>query len=108
MPFEQGPFTEGPPAPPNVYTIGALVTLSASFSEVVGGAPLDPDDVFLDVTNPSNVTTTYEYGVDPEIVNDAEGEYHADISADAVGTWTYRWYSTGEGQAAKRKTFEVE
>lgn len=113
MPFPF-PFGDGPEEPGNIYTIGQMPRVSVEFTVVATEAPIDPDNVFLDVTTPSNVTTTYEYGTDPEIVKDSTGNYHADIDANELGNardgnpWRYRWYSTGTGQAADSKTFDVE
>lgn len=91
----------------NIHDLGDLVRVSAPFTLVSSGAAVDPDAVKLSVKNPSDEVTTYVYGTDAEIVKDSTGNYHADIDADETGTWHYRWWSTGNGQAAQEKLFEV-
>ncbi len=56
---------------------------------------------------PAGVTTTYVYLTDNELVKDSTGKYHVDINANAAGTWYYRFFSTGTGQAAEERQFEV-
>lgn len=94
---------------PNVYELGDLVTVSGAFADSTGAA-VDPVAVFCSYRSPATptVTTTLTYGVDAALVKDSAGHYHANISATAVGTWHYRWYSTGTGQAADEGWFVVE
>lgn len=91
----------------NTHDLGDLVRVSAPFTLVSSGAAVDPDVVKLTIKTPSGTVTTYIYGTDAEIVKDSTGNYHADISAGEAGTWHYRWWSTGNGQAAQEKRFEV-
>jgi hypothetical protein len=68
---------------------------------------VDPTAVFCEVRTPAGVETTYTYGVDAGLVKDSVGNYHLNVSATARGTWPYRWYSTGTGQAAGESWFFV-
>jgi hypothetical protein len=94
----------------NRHDLGDLVRVStgeAGFTVAVTGDTLDPDAVFLSVRSPSGLMS-YEYGVGDVIVKDGVGKYHADIDADEPGVWFYRWWSTGNGQAANEGRFEVK
>jgi hypothetical protein len=53
---------------------------------------LDPDDVTCAVTGPEG-TTTFTYGVDPELTRLSQGKYRCDINLAVDGT--YRWTWTG-------------
>ena len=90
----------------NNYDLGDLVRVSGSFSNEDGMAA-DPNAIFCAVRNPAGIVTTYQYGVDDELVRDDTGEYHLDINANSAGYWYYRWYSTGTGQAADEEKFYV-
>ena len=90
----------------NTYDVGDLPHVSAVFTTPAGVAT-DPTAVLLEYKTPSGVTTTLTYGVGTTIVKDSVGHYHADLSATEAGTWRYRWYSTGTGQAAEPSWFVV-
>jgi hypothetical protein len=92
---------------PAIHHLGDLVKLSATFLDAETGLALDPDVVKLSVKPPDPATTTtHTYGAS-SIVKDAVGEYHFNQDANADGTWYYRWWSTGNGQAAEEKKFKV-
>lgn len=78
------------------YIKGALATITGTVS---GTAVLDPDAVYFQVKPPGGTVTTYEYGVDGELSNPSTGVYSIDVDLDTAGTWYYRFYSTGTGQA---------
>jgi hypothetical protein len=82
------------------YQIGDLVVVKGRFT--------DPDEVYCKVKNPAGNITTYEYGVDSELVKDSDGVYSLNIDAITKGTWHYRFYSAGAGQAAAESHFKVE
>lgn len=90
----------------NEYEKDQLVRVSAAYTTQAGSGQ-DPDNVFLDITDPDGVVTTYEYLVDAEIVRSSLGAFYADISVGTSGAWRYKWYSTGSGQASERHTFHV-
>ena len=90
----------------NTYIKGDLVRASAEFRDA-GGSLADPTAVAFKFKVPAGTTTTYNYGTDAQLVKDAVGEYHADIDASTSGTWSYRFESTGAGQAAAEDQFTV-
>jgi len=89
------------------YDKGDLIRCSAAFTDADDNAQ-DPTVVGFKVRDPSNNITSYVYGTDAELVKDSTGNYHVDVDADEVGTWYYRFYSTGTGQAADESEFEIE
>lgn len=90
----------------SVYDIGNLVHVGATFRDA-NGQRADPNVVKLSVRTPGGTTTTYIYGTDDEVVRVSLGRFSSDIDADAAGTWYYRWWSTGDGQAADEGEFIV-
>ena len=90
----------------NSYYKGQKVTVTALFKNSVGTLA-DPSAVYAQYQNPSNEETSLQYGVDDELGKSAVGTYYIDISATTPGTWYYRFYSTGTGQAASEGSFEV-
>lgn len=91
----------------NHYIPGNLVRLSATFTDNSTSTPVDPTNVYLRVRAPGGTVTTYTYGVDAALVKDSTGNYHLDLDAATRGEWTYRWYSTGTGQAAGEASFTI-
>ena len=81
------------------YSVGDLIQISATWTNAVGTAT-DPTAVFAQYRNPSGDLTALTYGVDVALVRDSAGAYHVDIDANEAGTWRYRFYSTGTGQAS--------
>jgi len=90
----------------NTYSVGDLVTVDGTLTDA-NGDELDPTDAFVQYRDPSGNVATKQYGVDVEVVKDSTGVYHVDVDADEAGTWYYRFYSTGTGQAADESNFEV-
>jgi hypothetical protein len=90
----------------NTYDVGDLVRCSAIFDDVVG-TDLDPTAVSVKVKTPSNAITTYVYGAGADVVKDAVGTYHIDVSITEAGMWWFRWISTGTGQSAGERAFWV-
>ena len=91
----------------NLHDVGDLVRVTGTFTDADGNAQ-DPTVVKCDYTDPSGNTTELVYGTDEELVKSSTGVYYTDINADEAGLWTYRWYSTGTGQAADEGWFQVE
>lgn len=89
------------------YDKGDLVRVSGMFADSAGVAT-DPTVVKFSFTNPAGTTTTYTYPTDVQLVKDSTGNYHVDIDASSSGTWLYRFYSTGTGQAAAEGEFFVK
>jgi hypothetical protein len=88
------------------YDIGDLVRVTGVFTNSAG-TEIDPSVVTFKVKDPANVTTTYIYGTDVELVKDSTGNYYVDIDVDDDGSWYYRFESTGTGQAAAEGRFVV-
>lgn len=64
-------------------------------------ALVDPDTVAFRVHDPSGGSTS----TTPD--RDSLGRYHADISIDEPGVWTYRFEGSGSYQGAKELEFAV-
>lgn len=64
------------------------------------GVLADPGQVDHIVRTPAGVSTTYRYGVAPEVVKDQAGRYHQDVAADQAGLWALRWEGSGGGPNA--------
>lgn len=92
----------------NTYVEGQVAELQGEYRRGSTGEWFDPDAVFLSIEDPDGEVTTYEYGVDFQIVKDDTGRYHADVACSAAGTWYYRWWSTGDGQGSGQRRFDVE
>ena len=91
----------------NQYQKGDLVRCTASFTTSAGVAT-NPTAVRFQVRTPAGDTTEYVYGTDAEVVRPATGSYYVDVNASEAGTWRYRFYSTGTGQAADESAFRVK
>lgn len=93
----------------DTFALGQDVRVTAVFTDPDNDdAAVDPDVVKLSFKDPAETVTTWTYDSDTELVRDSAGNYHALIDADAAGIWYYRWWSTGDGKAAKEGTFRVE
>lgn len=92
----------------NIYERGELIRVTASFTLRSSGAALDPTTVKLSVRVPDGTVTTYVYGTDAALIKDSTGHYHYDLSLASVGRYYYRWWSTGNGQAADEKSIRVK
>lgn len=91
----------------NEYDLGDLVRCSGPFTTTAGAA-MDPAAVYFKAKDPEGaVIGPYQYGVDAQLVKDSVGNYHVDLDANKTGTWTYKFYSTGNGQAADERSFTV-
>jgi hypothetical protein len=92
---------------PEHHDLGDLVEVTGTFTDPADDTALDPDVVNLSFIDPSGSVTTWVYGTDEEVEKSATGVYVAYIDADEAGTWYYRWWSTGDGQAAAEKSFVI-
>lgn len=92
----------------NSYDIGDQVICQAVFTSASTGTVVDPTHVYFQIKDPSEHITSYEYGVDPEVAKLAAGQYTATVNVDEAGLWFYRWYSTGDGQAAGENRFDAK
>lgn len=89
------------------YDNGDLVRCSAAFTNAAGTA-IDPTVIGFKVKNPAGTVTTYVYPSDVQLAKDSVGNYHVDVDANSDGPWSYRFYSTGTGQAAAEGEFFVK
>lgn len=89
----------------NEYTKGQRVKISGTFT--VDGSEEDPPTVRGKYRNPLGETTTLTYGEDVELVRTDTGDYYFLISANQVGTWLYKMWSTGGVVAAEEGMFLV-
>lgn len=85
---------------------GSLVHLAATFATAAGAA-IDPTVVKFQYKKPAGTALTLTYGTDAALQKSATGAYYVDLDADTVGTWYFKWYSTGTGQAAVESSFVV-
>lgn len=88
------------------YTIGANVVCRGVCRNTARNY-FDPGAIFFAFRDPSGNETVYEYGVDVQLGREDTGRYFAGVPVDEPGTWFYRFYSTGSGQAATESSFEV-
>ena len=90
----------------NFYQVGDLVRCQGTYTDI-NGLPIDPSNVFFSFKDPDDVITTYQFGIDSQLVKTSTGVYYCDVSITSVGTWWYRHYSTGIGQAADETSFVI-
>ena len=88
----------------NEYPVGNLVSVVAHFS--ISGIAINPTAVWVEVQK-NTTRTQFVYGVNPEIVMLATGTFLMNVLADVKGLYYYLWYSSGTGQAAQQKSFQV-
>jgi hypothetical protein len=92
----------------NVYTLGELVRLTATFTDPFNSdVTIDPDEVRALLRKPSGAEVTYVYGTDTALKRLSRGVYYLETSANQVGTWYYQFWSVGDGQATDDDSFEV-
>lgn len=77
--------------------LGSSDRLSTSVKDVNGNLA-DPGDIFLDILDPTNVETTYDYNPGP-IVRDGTGLFHYDVAnLTALGNYAWLYRTTGNVQ----------
>jgi len=89
----------------NEYFVGQMVEVSTEFK--VGGVLTDPSTVTLVIMDPDRVQTTYTYAL-AQVTREALGKFLKNILGSAVGTWFYRWFSTGACTSAGEGFFTVK
>jgi hypothetical protein len=88
----------------NTYDIGDLVRVSNALT--ASGVAIDPGTLTMVLLLPDGTETTYTYA-GATITKDSTGNYHVDVTPAQAGIYTYRWTSTGTGQASGETRFEV-
>lgn len=86
------------------YDIGGAIRCTVTFA-TTAGVPTDPTTVTFIYRDPSGNETTWVFGVDPEVIKDDTGDYHADVPLDESGLWYYRWEGSGVLIAAAEHGF---
>lgn len=79
--------------------LGQEARITATFTDSAGAAA-DPTNVFCQIKEPDGTITSYQYGVDGEVIKSDTGIYYLDLDCDTAGWWAWRWYSTVSVQAA--------
>lgn len=96
------------------YLVGNAVTLFEQFYDE-DGQPADPTSIFFYVRDPAGDVTTYEFGVDAEVVHinnpetgATEGYYECRLGAPAMsGLWPWRVVGEGNVEAANEYEFTI-
>ena len=92
----------------NLHKRGQIVRISGVFEDSAG-IDADPTTVTLKVQDPSGNEDTYVYGGSPDVIfKSSVGNYYADITADEVGDWFYRWIGAGGPEGVDEEQFMVE
>ena len=89
----------------NTYYYNTTVRIQGSWTQ--GSVASDPDTVTFKITDPDNVTTTYVYGTNDELIKVSTGIYRVDINLNKEGIWYYRWEGTGSVQSSFENILEV-
>ena len=79
---------------------GSVIRVKGEFYDAATRNPSDAPGLMLTVLRPDG--SEYEGA---EIVHDSVGKYHADISVNQSGKWSYRWQAA---QAGDEGEFIVE
>lgn len=91
----------------DTYFLNTVKPISAEFVDSGTHADVDPDAVYFWFQTPAGVATTYQFGIDAQIVRDAIGKYHVDLTLNEVGFWAMQFSSVGPGQAVFPSEFYV-
>lgn len=86
----------------NTYFKGGAVRLHVRIAGEAD-ADFDPASLTLKTRFDSGAVTVMTYGIDPEIVRDRIGRYHADLDLLSSGTFHYRWETSAPNGAAEGK-----
>ncbi len=97
-------------APAQMVNLGTVVLgqgVRCSVTFTSGGVATDPTTVTFQFLPPGGSVTTYLYGVNGQILRDATGQYHVDLTGNVVGRWALRFAATGAVTAAVEGEFDV-
>ena len=89
-----------------IYDKGDLAKLVGRFTDVDEVAT-DPAVIHFTLTDPDGNATSYLYGTDAQLIKESTGVYYVLWDCQTVGTYNYRFYSTGAGQTAGEERFVV-
>jgi len=88
------------------YIIGQEVRLNASFTDS-NDAFYDPTVLLFKLISPTGTLSTYQYGLNPEVIRDGVGVYYIDISVSQVGSYHWRWEADGANRTSLDGSFIV-
>ena len=88
------------------FDLGDVVRVIGTWTDADDVA-VDPAAVFFQIKDPGRNVTSYEYGVDAEVVKSDSGIYYVDVDGDKARKWFVRLYSTGSGKAAEESDFDI-
>jgi len=86
--------------------VGDVRKLSGTFS-TLAGVDTDPTTVTLKVESPDGTITSYVYGIDVDLTQEATGIYSRVIDLDESGHWKFQWIGEGIIDAMEEDTFYV-
>jgi len=86
------------------YLVGQAARIDATVTDLSGVA-VDPADIRLLSLDPSGTTT--EIPAD-QIVKDAVGAYHCDLTLTKAGRWYYRWETGSPATSAAEGMINVQ
>ncbi|MBS1722360.1 MAG: hypothetical protein JSS66_05075 [Armatimonadetes bacterium] len=72
------------------------------------GSLADPTQLVFTIKEPDGNETSLTWGIDDDIVQDSEGEFHIDWDADQAGLHRYRWQANGAVQVAFGGAFNIK
>jgi hypothetical protein len=91
----------------NEYDEGDVVRCRGEFRDV-NGTLADPAVIKFRFTSPGADVVEYVYLTDDELTKVSTGIYLVELDTTGKpGTWHYRFFSTGNGQAAEQSQFHV-
>lgn len=89
----------------NTYDLGNVIRLSVVFTQL-GGAPIDPTAVQLNVRPYGGDIQTFTYALN-QITRTGVGAYYCDFTPTTPGQYFYRFSGTGAAVAAGDGQFNV-
>lgn len=90
----------------NQYQQGQRIRTSCQFR--ASGAFADPSTITVKLMDPRGGVTTKVYGIGLEVVRDAKGRYHMDLTTGNIpGRWIYRYEGEGLVEAPDEAAFRV-
>jgi hypothetical protein len=90
--------------PESFYNPSTTIRLAASFK--ASGVLTDPATVSLTVKDPASVSTTYTWA-GAQVIKDATGRFHYDLTPVLPGRWYFKWVGTGAVAATTEESFRV-
>lgn len=95
------------------FPLGQPLRIPVTVEDTTPGSPTfgtqqDPGALELLLGPPDAPVQTYTYS-GGQLVRDAQGDYHYDITPQASGRWSWRWIATGAfAGATLQQWFTVE